>query len=130
MRERVTLSLLHQQSASERLKGVAWSNQIDQPGDRLTAALLDALMHDPNVNVRIATVDALQRFADREAVRRGALEALAEQTSPIVQIALIDFVVEVNGPEAAETLRRLSMDPTVNEAVQARAAEGLAQLGV
>jgi hypothetical protein len=32
MREMVAVSLLQQPSATERLKGVSWSNQIDQPG--------------------------------------------------------------------------------------------------
>ena len=65
LREMVTLSLMQQQSASDRLKGVSWSGQIDCPGSEVVAALLDALMHDPNVNVRLATIDALERFARR-----------------------------------------------------------------
>jgi len=129
MRQMVTLSLLQQQSASERLKGVTWSGQIEQPGDAITTALLDTLMHDPNVNVRLASIDALKRFGERDAVRRGALEALMQQTSPLVQMALIDFVVEVNGREAVETLRRLSNDPMLNDDVRARAAQGAQQVG-
>lgn len=129
MRQMVTLSLLQQQSASERLKGVTWTGQIDQPSNEVTAALLDTLLHDPNDNVRLRTVDALKRFADHETVRRGAIDALAQQTSPIVQVALIDFVLEVGGRDAADALRRLSGDPMVDEAVRARAAQGLARLG-
>jgi HEAT repeat protein len=129
MRQMVTLSLLQQQSASERLKGVTWTGQIDQPSNEITAALLDTLLHDPNDNVRLRTVDALKRFADHETVRRGAIDALAQQTSPIVQVALIDFVLEVGGRDAADALRRLSSDPMVDEAVRARAAQGLARLG-
>jgi hypothetical protein len=129
LREMVTLSLLQQQSASERLRGITWTRQLDQPGGEIAAALLDTLMHDPNVNVRLASIDALKRFAEREAVRRGAIQALSQQTSPLVQIALIDFVVEVNGPQAADALRRVSGDPTLDEAVRARAAQGLAEIG-
>jgi hypothetical protein len=129
MRQMVTLSLLQQQSAAERLKGVTWTSRIEQPGNELTAALLDALMHDPNVNVRLATVDALRRFADREAVRRGVVEAFQRQTSALVQVALIDFVVDVNGREATEALRRIADDARVDEAVRARAALGLERLG-
>ena len=65
LREMVSLSLMQQQSASERLKGVSWIGQIDRPSSELAVALLDALMHDPNVNVRLATVDALERFRRR-----------------------------------------------------------------
>src|SRR5687767_9514699 len=129
VRQMVTLSMLQQQSASERLKGVSYSSQIEQPGNEVTAALLDALMHDPNDNVRLRTVDALRRFADHAPVRRGAIDALSQQTSPLVQMALIEFVLEVGGRDAAEALRRLSSDPMVDETVRAQAMRGLTQLG-
>ena len=129
MRQMVTLSLLQQQSASERLKGVSFTSRIERPGGEVTLALLDALMHDPNVNVRLATIDALKRFAGSEQVRHGAIEALASQTSPLVQIALIDFVVEANGRDAADTLRRLSLDPMLDQAVRGRATKALQQIG-
>jgi hypothetical protein len=129
MRQMVTLSLLQQQSASERLRGVSFTTQIEQPGSEVTLALLDTLMHDANVNVRLATIDALKRFAARESVRRGVVEALARQTSPLVQIALIDFVVETNNPDAAGTLRRLLGDPMLDQAVRGRATRALQQIG-
>jgi hypothetical protein len=129
MRHMVTLSLLQQQSASERLKGVTYSSQIEQPGTDVVAALLDTLKYDVNVNVRLASIDALKRFAGAESVRRGTVETLPEQTSPLVQIALIDFLIEMKSSEAAETLRRMSTDAMVDEAVRARAIEGLELLG-
>ena len=88
LRQMVSLSLLQQQSASERLKGVAWAAQLESGDGSVVTALLDALSNDPNVNVRLASVDALKRFATQDAVRRGAVTALERQTSPLVQIAL------------------------------------------
>ena len=129
LREMVSLSLMQQQSASDRLKGVSWTGQLDRPSGEVVAALLDALMHDPNVNVRLATIDALERFASREDVRRAAIEAVDRQMSPLVQIALIDFLVKTNERQSAPTLRRLAEDPQVNGAVRARATWGLQQLG-
>ena len=129
LREMVSLSLMQQQSASERLKGVTWTGQLDRPSGEVVSALLDALMHDPNVNVRLATIDALERFASQEEVRRGTIQAVAQQPSPLVQIALIDFMVKTNERESVPALRRLAMDPQVNDAVRARAAWGVQQLG-
>ncbi len=128
LRQMVTLSLMQQQSASERLKGVSWSNQLDRPGNEVVAALIDTLMHDANVNVRLASIDALKRFAEREVVRSAAIHALDTQTSPLVQMALIDFVVETQEREALGTLRRLSRDGMINEAVRARATWGIDHL--
>jgi hypothetical protein len=129
MRHIVTLSLLQQQSASERLKGVTYSSQLEQPDTDVVAALLETLKYDVSVNVRLASIDALKRFAGDESVRRGAVETLPAQTSPMVQIALIDFLVELKSREATDMLRRLSMDSMVDEAVRARAIQGLQLLG-
>jgi HEAT repeat protein len=129
LREMVSLSLMRQQSASDRLKGVTWTGQLDRPSGDVVSALLDALMHDPNVNVRLATIDALERFASREDVRRASIDAVDRQASPLVQIALIDFLVNTNERQSAPTLKRLADNPQVNGAVRARAAWGLQQLG-
>lgn len=129
LREMVSLSLMQQQSASDRLKGVTWSSQLEQPGDTIVRALLDTLMHDPNVNVRLASIDALRRFAAQQSVRRGTVDALEMARSPLVQIALIDFMVETNAREAAPMLRRLAMDERLDDTVRKRAAWGARQLG-
>jgi hypothetical protein len=128
LRQMMTLSLMQQQSVTERLKGVSWSSQLDQPGNEVVSALIDTLMHDGNVNVRLASIDALKRFAEREVVRDAAVHALVTQTSPLVQMALIDFVVETQDRAALDALRRLSQDDMANEAVRARASWGIEHL--
>jgi hypothetical protein len=127
-REMVMLSLLQQSSAAERLRGVTWSEQLDRPGNAVMNALLDSLGHDPNVNVRLACVDALRRFGNDPRVRKGAIQTLADASAPLVQIALIDFMVETGEREAVTTLRRLADDATQAEAVRGRAAWGVDQL--
>jgi hypothetical protein len=128
MRQMVTLSLMQQQSASDRLKGVSWSSQLPQPDGEVLTALLDTLTHDSNVNVRLATVDALRQFGSQPVVRRGVVEAMGRQESPMVQIALIDLAVDLNEKESIETLRRLTQDQQLNAAVRARAEKGLSEL--
>jgi hypothetical protein len=128
MREMLTLSLMQQQSATERLRGVSGSVQIDQPGIEIVRALLDTLMHDPNVNVRLACVDALRRFSGQDAVRRGTIQALSESSFPLVQIAIIDFIVETKDHQALDALQRLAQDAKANEAVRGRAVWGIQQL--
>jgi HEAT repeat protein len=123
----VALSLMQQQSASERLKGVNWSYQL-QPGGEVLAALLNTLMHDSSVNVRLATVDALRQFGDQPLVRRGVVEAMAREDSPMVQVALIDLAVDLRDKESIATLRQLVQNHEVNEAVRVRAQKGLAEL--
>lgn len=129
-RQLVSLSLLQQESASARLRGITYTTQIERPGGELVSALLDTLMHDPDSNVRLRTVEALKRFADRDNVRRAAVEALTERTSaPLVQIALIDFLVETNDRRAITSLQRVADDAMVDKAVRAHAAWGVQQIG-
>ena len=59
MRQTLAVSLLDQSSASERLRGVNLSVNTEKPDSGLIEALLNTLNNDPNVNVRLAAVDAL-----------------------------------------------------------------------
>lgn len=128
LRELLTLSLLQQQSASERLRGVSWSSQVQQPEEPVLSALLQTLNSDPNVNVRLAALDALQKFANIHEVRQGLLEALEKQKSPLVQITLIDWLVESRERKAVDVLTRISDEPQVQPKVRERARWGLRQL--
>ncbi len=128
MRELVTLSLLQQQSASERLKGVSWSYRVEQPNSAILPALLETLNSDLNVNVRLAAVGALQTFTSQAAVRKGLVQSLLRQNSPVVQIALIDVLVQLQEPQSVEVLRRLTQEQSLHRSVKQRAERGLRQL--
>ncbi|MPZ21875.1 MAG: hypothetical protein GEV06_28980, partial [Luteitalea sp.] len=123
-RQMVMLTLLQQQSASERLRGVTWSYQLDRPGAEVVNALLDRLAYDPNVNVRLASIDALEPFVDDTRVRNGLVDALAsdQQQSPLVQVALIDTLVRLHEPRSLDLMHLLAKDARVNDTVRRRAA--------
>ena len=128
LRELLTLSLLQQQSASERLRGVSWSSQVQQPEEPVLSALLQTLNSDPNVNVRLAALDALQRVSNLQRVREGLLQALEKQKSPLVQITLIDWLVESKERRAVDLLTRISEQSQFQPKVRERARWGLRQL--
>src|SRR5437868_4191733 len=81
MRQLVTLSLLQQQSAGDRLQGVNWSYRVEQSDTAVLSALLTTVNHDPNINVRLAAVDALKNFSDSPVARKGLVQALGKQSS-------------------------------------------------
>jgi hypothetical protein len=127
-RQLVALSLLQQQSASERLKGVDWSNRMSRPDPQVLSALLHTVNYDQNVNVRLAALDALHQSASNQMVRRGLTESLDRQTSPMVQIALIDLLVDIREREAAEAVKDLMRETGLNPEVRERAGWALRQL--
>ena len=131
-RQLVTLSLLQQRSASERLQAIAqataWSISEKHPDPRVLGALMHTLSSDNNVDVRLAAVDALGRFPNDPQVRQGLVDALQGQQSPLVQVALIDLMVELKDASAVQQLRKFEQDPGVNPTVRQRAQWGIRQL--
>src|SRR5205085_12402481 len=121
MRQLVTLSLLQQQSAGDRLQGVNWSYRVEQPDTAVLAALLTTVNHDPNVNVRLAAVDALRNFSDSAVARKGLMQALGKQSSPLVQIAILDQLVELRERSAAAPVKLLLSGENLNSEVKQRA---------
>lgn len=130
MGQLLAISLLSQQSASERLRGVASTYQMDQPDEQVVSALLRALKFDPNVNVRLAAIDALEKFVSDPAVGREVLETLPRESSPLVQIALIDVLIQEKVRQSAEVLKSMAADPSVDNSVKQKIASGLKELSL
>jgi Putative zinc-finger len=128
LRQLVALSLMEQQSASQRLQGVNYSTQVQRPDPEIATALLHALRFDSSVDVRLAALDALRRYKNDSQVRSGLLIALQDQQSPLVQIALIDLFVEMRESGAKDNLRRIEQDSKANPVVRQRAQWGIQQL--
>ncbi len=128
LRQTVALSLLDRQSATSRLEGISWSSQVNRPDRDLLTALVTALNHDPNTNVRLASLDALEKFSDDASIRKALVSSIPVQDSPLVQIALIDALVNARDNGAAGELRKLTHDTTANAAVRQRAEWGLKRL--
>lgn len=130
LRELVALSLLERQSAASRMEGVAYSSGIDQPNEQVISALLQALNHDANVNVRLSSIDALERFAKNKAISKSLIDSIEHQDSPLVQIALIDSLVNGRNHSVAGELKRLTAAADINPAVRQRAQWGLQKLSI
>jgi HEAT repeat protein len=128
MRQMVSMSLLTQPSSSERLRGVSFSTRVDHPNKSLLSALLNTLNTDPNVNVRLAAVDALILFTDRPDVRETLIESLSKQKSPLVQIAIIDLLVEIKERRALVALRKLIGKQEVDQTVRLHAQKSIEEL--
>jgi anti-sigma-K factor RskA len=128
MRQMVVLSMLQQQSASERLQGVSYSRREDQLDPQVMSALVHTLRYDGSVDVRLAALDALSRHGAQPQVHKGVVDALQEQQSPLVQVALIDLMVEWRDPDAAQRLRNFVQTPNLNPTVKQRADWAISRL--
>lgn len=115
LREVVALSLLEQQSASERLRGIRYSAALEKPDEEVIGALTRTLRMDSSVDVRLAAADALRRYARNEKVKQAARELLTLDDSPLVQVAGIDLLLAARERGGVEKLRS---DPKVDPSVR------------
>jgi len=130
LRQTVALSMLQDDSSSSRIRGVNFASQVQRPGQQIEQALLFTVNHDANVNVRLRAVDALENLAGNPDIQRALVDALPLQDSPLVEVALIDVLTEVNDRAALPALHQLANDPKVNDAVRQRAAAAIQKLEV
>lgn len=121
MRHMITLSLLQQQNATDRLRGVAYGERATAQDTDVLAALLYTLTHDASVNVRLSAADALRGFTDSPVVRKTLPDSLARQESPLVQVALIDLMADVKGRDIDEALRLAAANNHLMQPVRDRA---------
>jgi HEAT repeats/Putative zinc-finger len=128
MRQLVALSLLQQQSASDRLRGVSYAYRVEPDDSQVLSALLSTVNHDSNVDVRLAAVDAMRKFTDNPVGRNGIAQALGKQDSPLVQIAILDEIVETRDKSAAPSLRALVANQDANPEVKQHAQWALRQI--
>ncbi|HEU0120331.1 MAG TPA: HEAT repeat domain-containing protein [Bryobacteraceae bacterium] len=123
LREVVALSLLDQQSASERLRGIRYSASLDGSDPEVVDALSRTLRSDPSVDVRLAAADALRRFPMSATVSESAWQLLEQDDSPLVQIAVIDLLVSRKDPSVRARLTALKdrsgLDSNVRDYLQA-----------
>lgn len=127
-KQMVALSLLQQQSATERLRGVDYSQRMPAMEPDVVSALITAVNGDSNVNVRLAAIDALSKVSSDPGVRKSLTQALGEQQSPLVQAALIDYVVDAHDGKAIGALKQFAEKPDLNPLVRQRADMAMRQL--
>ena len=129
LRQLVALSMLREQSPSQRLQGVTYSVQMAQADPQVEQALLHAVTQDPNINVRLSAVEALEKYAGKPEIRRALEDAIGVQESPLVQVALVELLVHMNDTNSAPALEKVVRDPQTDETVRQHAAQALQRLG-
>jgi hypothetical protein len=128
MRELMMKSLLQNPSASERIKGISYTSEIKTVDKSVIEALLTTLNDDPNVNVRLMTLEALTHYADDPAVREGLVASISQQESPLVQAAMADVMLKLQEKNAIKPLRKLLQQKNLNTLVRNKVEAAIARI--
>ncbi len=128
MKQMVALSLLQQQSAGERMRGVSYA-YMAQPNDtQVLTALLSTVNNDESTSVRLSAVDALHAFNGSAVMRSAVVRSIRKQQNSLVQVALIDLLVDLKEKEAAPELQALSVDSKIDAGVRQHAQQAIGKL--
>jgi hypothetical protein len=125
LKEVVMLSMLEKESATDRLKAVSLSSEMEGQSKRVTLALFKTLNSDPSVNVRLAALDALQIYAKSPAVREELVRSIAQQDSPLVQVALADLMAALQEKSSVTELKKLLKQRSTPKEVKKRIEENI-----
>ena len=128
MRQMMMLSLLDNPSASERLRAVSYTKEISDANRQVTDALLTTLNNDPNVNVRLVTLEALVQYADDPHVREGLVQSLPRQESPMVQVAMADVMAKLQEKRAIKGFRKMLKQDGLNDLVKTKIEQTIRDL--
>lgn len=120
--------LKDQQSASQRVLGATVAFKMEKPDEETVNALIRAMNHDPNTNVRLAALEALGKFHQEPTVRKALIASLSTQNDPLVQITLIRLLVGMKEKSTIDELQRIITDEKVIKEVKDEAHVGLMRL--
>ncbi|HTH57228.1 MAG TPA: HEAT repeat domain-containing protein [Cyclobacteriaceae bacterium] len=125
LKEMMMISLLEQESATDRLRAVSLSEEIQGPSRKVTDALFKTLNSDASVNVRLASLEALQSYSKSPMVREGLVRAIPKQDSPLVLVALADLMVKLQEKSSVKELRKIMDQKSTPMEVKQRIKESI-----
>ncbi|MCF2496887.1 HEAT repeat domain-containing protein [Dyadobacter chenhuakuii] len=128
MKNVLAFEKMNSTSASERIQAVNQSYALSNLDKDITQLLINTLNFDPNVNVRLAACQALQRFDNEDNVAEALMHSLAIQTDPNIQIMLIEILVSNREKRAVEPFQQLARNEEVLEVVRLKAQQGVSEL--
>jgi len=125
MKEMMLLSLLEKESTSDRLKAVSLTSELPEASRKVTDALFQTLNNDENVNVRLATLEALHPYLDNSDVRQRLIASIAKQNSPLVQVAMAELMVNIQEDRSISALQELLEKDSIPPEIKDRIKESI-----
>jgi len=125
MKQVLLFSLIDDESASQRIKAVSYTEEMSNPDQAVIDALMNTLNNDKNANVRLASLYSLARWADKRTVRDSLVLSLSKQTEPIVQIVLINLLAEKRETRAIAPMKAILSNGKALKEVKEAAQKGL-----
>jgi len=128
LKQNMMLTMLENPSASKRIRAVSFTDEIKNADKEVIEALLSTLNNDPNVNVRLGTLDALMQLAGKPEVRQGLVKSITRQNSPLMQLAIAETMLQLQEPASVKPLQQLLAQKELDEEVRDKIGETINRL--
>lgn len=125
LKEMMMLSLLEKESATERLKAVSLTSEMNSASQKVTNALLETLNNDENLNVRLAALEALKPYGRNSEVRQALIRSIAVQQSPLVQVALAETMAQLQVKSSVKELEKIMKSDKTPADVKSRIKQSI-----
>ena len=125
MQETMMMSMLKEESATERLKGIQMSQELPKSNTQVTDALFMTLNNDESTNVRLAALEALTAYTNDAEIRQGLIKSITQQESPLMQVALAELMVELQERSSIDQFKQLLEKEETPEEVKTTLKESI-----
>jgi len=125
LKELMMLTMLEKESATQRLKAVSLTSEMEQVSEKVANALFTTLNNDENVNVRLAALEALKSYSKDSSVRTKLIASIAAQDSPLVQVAMAELMVAIQEKKSVEALKQLLNSDRTPKEVKTKISESI-----
>lgn len=125
LKEMMMLSLLEKESATDRLRAVSLTDEMQQASTTVTEALIKTLNKDANINVRLAALEALKPYVGDSAVRMALVKSIAQQASPLIQVAMAELMAAIQEKNAVKEFEKVLERNDTPEEVKKRIQKNL-----
>jgi len=127
MKEMMMLTLIEQPKAQERIKAVNLAAELSNADKEVINALIMTLNNDENVNVRLAALESIVRYANKAEVRQALVDALKMQDSALLTVAIADVLVQLQEKSSLKTMEELK-EQVDNETVKEKLEQSILTL--
>lgn len=125
LKEMMMLSLLEKESATDRLRAVSLTDEMEQASTTVTEALIKTLNNDENVNVRLAALDALKPYVGDSSVRMALVKSISLQESPLIQVAMAELMGAIQEKKSVKEFEKMLKSENTPEEVKKRIQKNL-----
>ena len=101
-------AMLDENSTSQRIKAVNIGYNFTAPDSDILNALIQTMNTDESSNVRLAAVNALEKFSNERKVVDALVESLDIQKDPMVTITLINILASIKEEKALEKFEKIA----------------------